>query len=104
MVRADLDSCNTIRHVQEGSCAAVAVTNYWEEASKSPKIQQGKDIEDAAKAVGVKRFVWPSCPSFVRVTDYAFRNIGHLESKYRGERYAGFIKDDIVPTSSILLA
>ncbi len=37
-----------------------AVTNFWEKMSADVEIQQGKNIADVAKEVGVQHYVWSS--------------------------------------------
>ena len=37
-----------------------AVTNFWEKMNAELEIQQGKNIADVAKEVGVQHYIWSS--------------------------------------------
>jgi len=58
VVKADLDDRDSITQALKGAHGVFGVTNFWEGADKDKEIKQGKLLVDAAKAVGVKHFVW----------------------------------------------
>ncbi|KAG8936465.1 hypothetical protein FRC02_001883 [Tulasnella sp. 418] len=60
VVQADYDNPSTLLRAFEGCYGVFGVTS-WYEAGKN-ETQQGKNLVDAAKACGVKHFVWSSAP------------------------------------------
>jgi uncharacterized protein YbjT (DUF2867 family) len=55
-----MDDKPSLTAAMEGAYAVFAVTNFWEKASAAVEIQQGKNIADVAKEVGVHHLVWSS--------------------------------------------
>jgi uncharacterized protein YbjT (DUF2867 family) len=74
-VRADMD------RALEGAYGVFSVQNTWE-AGVEGEIAQGKNVADAAKAAGVKHFVYTSVGGAERRT-----GIPHFESKWELEQY-----------------
>ncbi|RDW78320.1 hypothetical protein BP5796_06172 [Coleophoma crateriformis] len=62
IVEADLDEPSSLRGALAGSYAVFAVTNYWEKASASFEIAQGKAIADAAVSAAASLLIWSSLP------------------------------------------
>lgn len=58
MVSADLGDKAALSKAFEGAYAVFAVTDYWATMDGETEIRQGKNAADAAKAVGVKHYVW----------------------------------------------
>ncbi|KAG8965104.1 hypothetical protein FRC03_000910 [Tulasnella sp. 419] len=58
--QADYDDSKSLLEAFQGCYGVFAVTNYFEAGSNEE--EQGRRIVDAAKACGVKHFVWSSSP------------------------------------------
>ncbi|CAE6497571.1 unnamed protein product [Rhizoctonia solani] len=91
VVMCDLGSLEQVTLALESAYAVYGVTNFWEHGEEA-EIQQGKNLADAAKACGVRHFIWPSLPH-VPVKPR------HWESKITVEKYLGEIG---VPTTALL--
>lgn len=70
VVKGDLNDNESIKSVLKGAYGVFAVTNFWEHFNS--ETTQGKAVVDAAKAEGIKHFVWstldngePQVPHFV---------------------------------------
>ncbi|RDW84826.1 hypothetical protein BP6252_02416 [Coleophoma cylindrospora] len=72
IVEADLDEPSSLSGALAGSYAVFAVTNYWEKASASVEIAQGKAMADAAVSAGASLLIWSSLPR---------TGVGHFDSK-----------------------
>jgi len=79
VVKGDLDDAAAVSNAVEGAYGVFGVTDFWQAFMKEE--QQGKNIVDAAKAAGVKHFVWttldhneewptPHFETKARVNDY----------------------------------
>ena len=93
-----------------------AVTNFWESKSAAVEIQQGKNVADACKKVGVQHLIWSSllnvtkrslsmfptnwriCLHFL-VSGGKLSQVHHFDSKAEVEQY---IRDIGVPASFFL--
>ncbi|OCB89796.1 NmrA-domain-containing protein [Sanghuangporus baumii] len=58
IVRADLNDVESLKKAFEGAHGVFGLTNFWEVLSAEIEIRHGKNLVDAAAAVGVKQFVW----------------------------------------------
>jgi len=58
VVAGDLNDVKSLEKAFHGAHGVFGVTNFWEGMSKENEIKQGKHLADAAKAAGVKHFVW----------------------------------------------
>jgi uncharacterized protein YbjT (DUF2867 family) len=94
LAKADLDDLESVRSAIAGSYGVFAVTNYWEKASKSAEIQQGKNIVDACKEEGVKHLVWSCLPNVTKLTDGELSKVEHFDSKAEVAEYAEQVKGD----------
>lgn len=72
VVEADNHNPESLRAAFKGAYGVFGVTNYWEKMDADSEIQQGKAIVDAAKAEGVKHFVWSTLedPKQVKVAHW----------------------------------
>ena len=93
-VKADLNDPDSLAHALQGSDAVFAVTNYWEKASKSGEIAQGKAIADTAKAVGVKHLIWSALPHVTKMTNGALSHVEHFDSKAEVAEYIESMKGE----------
>ncbi|KAF8750759.1 Golgi transport complex subunit 5 [Rhizoctonia solani] len=61
VVTCDFENLEQVTLALRGAYAVYGVTNFWEHGEEA-EIQQGKNLADAAKACGVRHFIWPSLP------------------------------------------
>ncbi|KAI1756247.1 hypothetical protein F4782DRAFT_537999 [Xylaria castorea] len=87
IVEADLNIPSTLTKAVAGSHAVFAVTNFWEEASATIEISQGKAIADAAVAAGARQIIWSSLPNVSEMTGGRITSMKHFDSKAEVERY-----------------
>jgi uncharacterized protein YbjT (DUF2867 family) len=59
VVRGDLDDFKSLRTAMDGVDGAFSVQNWWETGA-TREIQQGKNVADAARAVGLRHLVYSS--------------------------------------------
>lgn len=81
IVQANLDDASSIRRSLEGAYGVFSVQNFME-TGYDGEIHQGKTLADAAKAAGVKHFVYTSVVSADRKT-----GLPHFESKWQIEQH-----------------
>ncbi|KAJ7926735.1 hypothetical protein B0H13DRAFT_2560846 [Mycena leptocephala] len=88
-----------------GSYAVFGCTNFWDpevfpaDPRGKGEIQQGMNLVDAAKEVGVKFFIWTSVPSAAKVSNGQYKDIYHFENKAVIEEY---LKTSGVPYAVLL--
>ena len=60
VVKADFDDIDSLKAAFQGADAVYAVTDFWAACglSAEKELQHGKNLVDAAKATGIKHFVW----------------------------------------------
>lgn len=57
IVVANLDDADSVLNALQGAYGVFGVTDFWEHGYDA-EVRHGKNLVDAAKAVGVKHFVW----------------------------------------------
>jgi uncharacterized protein YbjT (DUF2867 family) len=84
VVGGDLDDRPSVERALEGVSGVFAVQNFWE-AGYEREVSQGITLADAAKAEGVKHFVYSSVGSSYRKTGIAaFDGKREIEEHIRG--------------------
>jgi len=63
IVEADLENVESLKKAFVGAYGVFGVTDFWEHNSVEKEIQQGKNICDAARAVGIQHTVWSTLES-----------------------------------------
>ncbi|KAI9807446.1 MAG: hypothetical protein M1833_000191 [Piccolia ochrophora] len=86
-VTGDSGSKDSLRDALKGASAVFAVTNYWETMDKNVEIEQGKNIADVAKEVGVEHLIWSSLIHVTELTGGKFSHVDHFDSKADVEKY-----------------
>jgi uncharacterized protein YbjT (DUF2867 family) len=81
VVQGDMTSRADMDRALKGAYGVFSVQNTWE-AGVDGEIAQGKNVADAAKAAGVKHFVYTSVGGAERNT-----GIPHFDSKWELEKY-----------------
>lgn len=99
MIQADLSDKSSVTEALEGSDTVFLVTNYWESASYDVEFEQGKNVADACKELGVKHLIFSSLLHVGKVTNSRLTHVPHFESKADVEEY---IKKIGVPASFYL--
>ncbi|KAJ7092981.1 NAD(P)-binding protein [Mycena belliarum] len=93
VVKANLFDVDSLKAALRGSEAVFGVTNFWdpEVFPADPKgkgeITQGKNLVDAAKAEGVKFFMWSSLPNATETSKGLYKHIYHVDNKAIIEDY-----------------
>jgi uncharacterized protein YbjT (DUF2867 family) len=87
MVAADLNSKDSILTAITGSDAVFGVTNYWEKASLTHEVQQGRNLTDACLEAKVSHLIWSSLPHVSKITNGELPNLHHFDSKAMVEEY-----------------
>lgn len=81
IVKADMNDPDTLTAALDGVYGVFSVQNFWE-TSYEGEVTQGKALADAAKAAGVKHFVYTSVASANKNT-----GLSHFDSKFEIEEY-----------------
>ncbi|KAI1115749.1 NMRAL1 protein [Nemania sp. NC0429] len=87
VVAADLNDKASLVKALAGSDTVFAVTNYWEKLDMKLEEQQGRNIADAAKEVGVKHLIWSSLLDINELTGGKLSRVYHFDSKAHVEAY-----------------
>lgn len=83
-----VDNAPAVREAFAGAEVVFAVTNFWDHMDAAREVAEGKLMVDAAKAVGVKLFVWSGLESFSAATNGRFSRVVHFDSKAEITQYA----------------
>jgi len=70
-----------------GAYAVFAVTNFWEKLNAELEVQQGKNIADVAKELGVQHLVWSSLLNVTKLSGGKLSKVAHFDSKADVEEY-----------------
>jgi uncharacterized protein YbjT (DUF2867 family) len=81
IVHGDLDDPASYRSALAGAYGVFSVQNFWE-GGYDREVREGVALADAAKAAGVKHFVYSSVASAQRKT-----GLSHFESKWNIEQH-----------------
>src|SRR6266568_4246600 len=90
LVEADLDRPETLKAAFEGAHGVFLVTNFWEQGTD--ELKQATAAVQAAKAAGVKHFVWSTLPDVETISGGKL-HVPHFTGKSRIDRIvkdAGF--------------
>ncbi|KIX08900.1 uncharacterized protein Z518_03557 [Rhinocladiella mackenziei CBS 650.93] len=98
-VSADCDDKPSLRIAMDGAYAVFAVTNFWEKKSAEAEVQQGKNMADVAKEVGVQHFIWSSLLNITELSGGKLSQVAHFDSKADVEQY---IRDIGIPATFFL--
>jgi len=99
VVAADLNSPESLSSALQGSHAIFLVTNYWESASRSVEVTQGKNVTDVAKALRVQHLIFSSLLHVKNTTKGRLAHVPHFDGKAEVEQY---IRDSGVPAAFYL--
>lgn len=83
VVQGDVDDPESLKRAFAGAYGVFGVTFFWDHFSPAKETQQAKNIADAAKAAGVKHYIWSSLEdsrNFMSVDD---PRMPTLQEKYK---------------------
>jgi len=92
VVKADLNDTQSLTKAMEGAYGVLGMTDFWEVFHEEEK--QGKNLVDAAKAAGIKHFVWITLP-------HSELKVPHWETKANVDDY---LQASGIPRTSIYTA
>ena len=98
VVQANLNEVESLKQVFKGSHTVFAATNYWEQCDKQFEQQQGINVADAAKAVGVRHLIWSGSTNVAKVTEGKISNCEYFDNKAEVMEHIEKIKGDMVAT------
>jgi len=96
VVEADLNRPETLKAAFEGAHGVFLVTNFWPEGTD--EFSQGTAAVRAAKAAGVKHFIWSTLPDVKAISGGKF-DVPHFTGKAKVDRVvteAGFANHTFV--------
>ncbi|KAF1930547.1 NmrA family transcriptional regulator [Didymella exigua CBS 183.55] len=99
MKSADLSDKASVTKALQGSDTVFLVTNYWESAKYEVEFDQGKNVADASKELGVQHLIFSSLLHVGKITNGRLSHVPHFEAKSDIEDY---IKKIGVPASFFL--
>lgn len=86
-IKADLNSKSSLTTALTSTHTIFLVTNYWESASRSVEVTQGKNVTDVAQSLGVKHLIFSSLLHVTNSTDGRLPNVPHFDGKAEIEEY-----------------
>jgi uncharacterized protein YbjT (DUF2867 family) len=81
LARGDMDDPDSLKHAIAGAYGVYSVQDFWTVGAKR-EVQQGKNVADAARAVGTEHLVFSSVGGAERNA-----RIDHWDSKWEIEQY-----------------
>lgn len=101
VIKGDITSSSDLEAAFKGSDAVFAVTNFWAHGSGNQELEDGKRMADAAKAVGVKHFVYSSLVSSTKASKGKYTHVEHFDAKASVEDY---VRSLGIPASFVMPA
>ncbi|KAL8747050.1 MAG: hypothetical protein Q9190_001015 [Brigantiaea leucoxantha] len=98
-VTGDVNDKESLKRALQGAHSVYAVTNYWEKMDAKLEIQQGKNVADVCKEVGVQHLIWSGLYNVTKLTNGKFPNVYHFDSKADITEY---IRSIGVPSSTFM--
>jgi len=88
VVSADFGSKDSLVQAVQGSAAVFGVTNFWELMDGEKEFQQGKNLIDACKQVGVERVIFSTLANVSKGTNGRQTGVAHFDYKAKIAEYA----------------
>lgn len=82
VAEADLNTPASLDRALRGSYGVFAVTNFWDRGTRMSEFEQGRNLVHAAKAAGIKHFVWSTLPDYQALSNGKY-SVPHFTSKAR---------------------
>lgn len=108
VVLAELDDLESLKQAFSGAYGVFGVTNYWEHFSPEKELQHASRMAEAAKAAGVKHFVWSTLEDTRHWVPLGSDQMPTLMGKYKVPHFDAkgesdhFFRDLGVPTTFLL--
>ena len=96
MVQADLNDVESMKAAVKGSYGVFGMTDFWAVMDKDIEIQQGKNIFEACKSVGVEHYVFSALPYAEKITDGVLKHVDHFDSKAIVAEFVEANKGDMI--------
>lgn len=87
VVVGDMNDKASLVKALEGSHTVFAVTDYWASLNMETEVQQGINMADAAKEVGVKHFIWSTLCDINKISNGALPNVYHFDGKAKVDEH-----------------
>ncbi|KAJ6571262.1 NAD(P)-binding protein [Mycena capillaripes] len=104
VVKGDLYDLESIKAAIKGSEVVFGVTNFWDPSvfpgtpNGIGEVEQGKNLVNAAKAEGVKFFIWSGLPSSKALSNGKHATVYHIDNKAEIWEY---LKASGVPSATL---
>ncbi|KAK7058099.1 NmrA domain-containing protein [Favolaschia claudopus] len=105
VVVGNLWDVDSLKKAMQGSEVVFGMTNFWDpevfpaDPKGTGEITQGKNLVDAAKAVGVKFFIWTSLQDATKDSNGLYTRVYLCDNKVRIEEY---LRESGVPFATLL--
>jgi uncharacterized protein YbjT (DUF2867 family) len=108
VVAADLDDAASVERAMAGAYGVYGVTNFWEHFSPEKELAQARTLAQAAKATGIRHFIWSTLEDTRRKVPLDDVRMPTLQEHYKVPHFDakgeadGFFRDAGVPTTFLL--
>ncbi|EKG19207.1 NmrA-like protein [Macrophomina phaseolina MS6] len=99
MAAADLSSKPSLNDALKGSHTVFLVTNYWETGKPEVELNQGQNVADVSKELGVQHLIFSTLLHVTETSGGRLKHVPHFDGKAEIERY---IRESGVPCSFFL--
>lgn len=86
-VTGDINDKESLKGALEGAHTVFALTNYWEKLDDKLEIQQGKNVADVSKEVGVQHLIFSVLYNVTEMSGGKYSAVAHFDSKATVEQY-----------------
>jgi uncharacterized protein YbjT (DUF2867 family) len=83
VIEANLDDEASLQRAFEGAHGAYGVTNFWEHFSPEKEFEQARNLAKAAKAAGVRHFIWSTLEDTRLRVPLEDKRMPTLQGKYK---------------------
>ncbi|OJZ79543.1 hypothetical protein ASPFODRAFT_213248 [Aspergillus luchuensis CBS 106.47] len=87
VVIGDMGDGDSLAAAVQGAHTVFLVTNFWETASKTTEVAQGKAVVDACKAAHVQHLIFSSLINTTKASRGRLSHIHHFDGKAEVEEY-----------------
>lgn len=108
VVAANLDDVQSLERAFAGAYGVFGVTNFWEHFSPETELAQARNMAEAAKAAGIRHFVWSTLEDTRTFLPLESDTMPTLMGKYKVPHFDakgeadGFFRELGVPTTFLL--
>lgn len=99
VVTANLDDKAALKAAIKGAYAVFSVTNFWEIFSAEKETEQGKNVADVCKELGVQHLIWSSLLNVTKLSNGKLDKVFHFDGKAAVEDY---IREIGIPATYVL--